>query len=336
MQGISDAASMPACRTSTRPKVAVLTRVLPETVLTAFAHRFDPLHLSAKALLAAEALTGIEVLVTDPGVGASADIIARLPDLKLIACYGVGIDAIDMVAARQRGVAVTNTPGLLTEDVADLALALMLASARDITMSDRYVREGNWTTPVAGVPLARSLKGKAVGILGLGNIGAAIAERASVFGMRISYHGPRSKPDTAYHYVADLTAMARDSDFLIVACRGGDDTRGLVDAEVLDALGPTGTLVNVSRGSVVEEGALVEALATGRLGFAALDVFADEPKLPDTLRAMPNVILTPHQGSATVETRLAMARLVLDNVTAFFEGRALPTPVAIQPTQSGR
>lgn len=339
---MNDVSTLATASGSTRElglKVAIITKVLAQPVLAALAGRFEPVMTSAADLQSGAPMTGVTVLVTDPGVGANAKVIASLPDLRLIAAYGVGVDAIDLAAAAERGIAVTNTPGLLTDDVADLALALMLASARDITASDRYVRGGNWTSLVAGVPLGRALTGKAVGIVGLGNIGAAIAKRAAAFNMRVSYHGPRSKPDLPYTYVGDLTEMAQDSDFLIVACRGGADTKGLVSGPVIDALGPTGTLVNVSRGSVVDEAALVDALASGRLGFAALDVFADEPNVPDALKTMPNVILTPHQGSATAEVRLAMAWRVLDNVTAFFEGRALPTPVIMQPaqqTQPGR
>jgi lactate dehydrogenase-like 2-hydroxyacid dehydrogenase len=183
---------------------------------------------------------------------------------------------------------------------------------------------------VPDVPLGRTLKGKTAGIVGLGRIGLAIASRAAAFRMRVLYHGPREKT-APYEFVPDLVEMARRTEFLIVACRGGPETRGLVSASVLAALGPTGTLVNVARGTVVDEPALVDALASGGLGFAALDVFANEPMVPQALRGLPNVVLMPHQGSATVETRLAMGQLVVDNLVAHFEGRSLLTPVVAHP-----
>ncbi|WP_205836979.1 2-hydroxyacid dehydrogenase [Neorhizobium sp. T25_27] len=306
-------------------RIVVLTAVLPASVVSTL-EGMGGRQMSLADVAAGGEMPGVQVLVTDPGVGANADILAKFPNLKLVACYGIGIDSIHMPTVKSRGIGICNTPGLLTEDVADLAMALMLASARDIVPQTQYVRDGRWTTIAAKVPLGRSLKNKAIGIVGLGNIGAAIAERAAAFRMRVSYHGPRRKP-VPYTYMPDLVAMAKESDFLVVASRGGDDTRKIVNRDVLEALGPQGTLVNVSRGSIVDEAALVEALRTGKLGFAALDVFANEPRVSEKLLWMPNVIMTPHQGSATAETRLAMALLLVENVNAFFKGTPLPTPV---------
>jgi len=312
-------------------RIAILTQVLPQTVAIDLADRLGAVSRSAGQLQNGAA-GDIEILVTDPGVGASAALIAELSNLKLIACYGVGVDAIDLAAARHRGITVTNTPGSLADDVADLAMALLLASARDIVLQDRFIREDGWTRLAAGVPLSRGLKSKTIGILGLGAIGSAIAERAAAFRMDVRYHGPSPKA-VPFAYEADLMHLVQLSDFLVVACRGGNDTRHLVNRSVLEALGPAGTLINISRGSVVDEEALVCALAQGKLGFAALDVFDREPHVSDALKTMQNVVLTPHQGSATGEARLAMAELLVANVDAFLSGRPCPTPVAnsVQP-----
>ncbi len=202
----------------------------------------------------------------------------------------------------------------------------MLASARQIVFADRYVRAGDWQRK-GPIPLGRSVGGKTLGIVGLGGIGRAIADRAAAFRMQILYHGPRRKPDAPYEYVADLVDLARRSDYLMVACKGGPDTRHLVSAAVIDALGPDGTLINVARGSVVDEPALVKALADGRLGHAALDVFESEPDPSPAVLALPNVIVQPHQGSATVETRTAIGALMIDNISAHFAGKPLLTPV---------
>ena len=197
----------------------------------------------------------------------------------------------------------------------------MLASARQILFADRYVRDGSWTTK-GPIPLGRSVGGKTLGIVGLGGIGRAIADRAAAFRMRMLYHGPRRKPDAPYEYVADLVEMARQSDYLMVACKGGPETHHLVSAAVIDALGPKGTLINVARGTVVDEPALIKALAEGRLGHAALDVFEHEPRVPPELLALPNVIVQPHQGSATVETRTAIGQLMIDNISRAFRRQA--------------
>jgi lactate dehydrogenase-like 2-hydroxyacid dehydrogenase len=264
-------------------------------------------------------------IATTGGAGANAALMDALPEAKIISCFAVGIDAVDLDAARARGVAVTNTPDVLTDDVADLAIALLLASSRLICKADRFVRAGKWLK--GPFEHSRKVGGKTVGVLGLGRIGSAIGRRAEAFNMRVIYHGPRSKAEVPYRYHPDLLEMATESDFLVVASPGGTATRHLVNAQILDALGPEGTLVNIARGSVVDEKALVAALREGRLGAAALDVFEDEPRVPEELFTMENVVLQPHAGSATHETRAAMGQLVVDNLKAHFTGKPLLTPV---------
>ncbi len=249
---------------------------------------------------------------------------AKLPRLELISHFGVGVDSVDVAAASARGIRVTNTPDVLTEDVADLAIALLLATVRRVCAGDRYVRAGKW--PQAGYPLTDTVQGKTLGIVGMGRIGRAIARRAVAFNLGIAYQGPNRKPELAWPYFADPVALAKEADFLVAACPGGDATRGLVSRAVLDALGPRGVFVNISRGSVVDEPALVAALREGRLGGAGLDVFAHEPRVPEALFAMDNVVLQPHVASATHPTRRAMGQLVVDNLAAYFAGRPLLTP----------
>lgn len=267
----------------------------------------------------------IRAVVTDGALGAGRTLLERYPNVEMVGVFGVGTDAIDLGYARERGIAVSNTPDVLTDDVADLALLLMMSVARRQITADRFVRDGNWGR--AGLPLASRFSGKKVGILGLGRVGRAVAERCEAFGCRIGHVTPSAR-DGSYLRYPSLIEMARDVDFLVVTAAGGAGTGGMVDAGVLEALGPEGALINVSRGSIVEESALVSALDSGRLGAAGLDVFADEPTVPAELLGMENVVLSPHRASATVETRQAMGRLLLDNLAAHFSGRALLTPVA--------
>lgn len=267
----------------------------------------------------------IRGLATEANRGAKRELLAMLPNLEIVSLFGVGLDLVDLAAARERNIPVTNTPGVVGREVADLAIGMMLASARQILFADRFVREGKWMQ--GPLPLGRSVHGKTLGIIGLGEIGRAIAERAVAFGMRVIYHGPRRKPDAPYAYVADPVALAMESDFLMVACKGGPQTRHLVSAEVIAALGPGGTLINVARGSVVDEAALIAALKSGALGFAALDVFENAPNINEGFLTMPNLILQPHQGSAARETREAMGLQVVENLRAHFEGRPLPSEV---------
>lgn len=251
----------------------------------------------------------------------------RLPALEIVASFGVGYDNVDVVAAAERGVTVTNTPGVLDEEVADLAVGLLLATLRRIPQADRYVREGKW--PAGHFPLSPTLRGRRIGILGLGAIGKAIAHRLDAFGVEIAYHGRSRQAEVSYAYHESPAALAEACDVLIAIVPGGADTRRLIDAEVLAALGPDGVLINVSRGSVVDEAALIAALEAKTILAAGLDVFASEPHVPDALRAMDNVVLLPHVGSATHVTRAAMGKLVVDNLVAWFEtGRAL-TPVEL-------
>jgi D-3-phosphoglycerate dehydrogenase len=276
--------------------------------------------------LAPELRARIRGIATEANRGADRALIAALPKLEVISLFGVGTDNVDLAAAREHNVPVTNTPDILTDEVADLAIGLMLASARQIIFADRYVRDGSWASK-GPIPLGRSVGGKTMGVIGLGGIGRAVADRGAAFRMRVIYSGPRRKLDAPYDYIADLVELARQSDYLMVACKGGPETRHLVSAAVIDALGANGTLVNVSRGSVVDERALIAALAAGRLGHAALDVFDSEPSPAPELLKLPNVIVQPHHGSATIETRTAIGQLMIDNLSAHFAGRPLLTPV---------
>jgi lactate dehydrogenase-like 2-hydroxyacid dehydrogenase len=304
--------------------VAAMMRRVMDTLASEFTvHRLW--EAADQAALLASIGPRIRGIATTGGRGAEAKLIAALPALEIIACYGVGVDAIDLAAARARGIVVTNTPDVLTDDVADLGVALLLAASRRICQGDRHVRSGAWLE--GDMALTRKFTGSKVGILGLGRIGQAIARRCAAFDCEIAWHGPHAKPDVPWRFVPSLVELATDSDFLVLSCPGGAATRNLVDRRVLDALGPQGILVNVSRGSVVDEAALVAALADGRLGGAALDVFVDEPRVPPALFAMDNVVLLPHVASATVETRGAMGDLVINNLRNHFAGRPVITPV---------
>jgi lactate dehydrogenase-like 2-hydroxyacid dehydrogenase len=266
-------------------------------------------------------------IATNGIAGTKGVALADLPKLEIVGVFGVGVDAVDLATAGSKGVHVTNTPDVLTEGVAELGMALLLDVARRLTRNDRYVRQGRW--PKEGdPPLASSLTGRKLGILGLGRIGQRVAEMASAFGMQIAYCGRSRRAGVDYPYYDDPAKLAADVDCLMVSCLGGPTTAGLVSREVIEALGPKGWLINISRGSVVDEDALVSALAGGRLGAAGLDVFAEEPHVPDALLGLDNVVLQPHQGSASEETRAAMGRLMLDNLAAHFAGRPLLTPVA--------
>ncbi|ARP80574.1 hydroxyacid dehydrogenase [Bordetella genomosp. 8] len=270
----------------------------------------------------------IRGIATSGRYGATRTMIESLPALEAIVSFGVGIDPIDMEAAREHDVVVTNTPGVLDDCVADTALALMLAVSRRICELDRFVRAGRWRSETP--PMGRKLGGRRCGILGLGNIGRQIARRAEAFGMDIAYHNRTPRRDVPAHfmYCEDIHALARASDVMVLAVPGGSGTQRVVDAGVLDALGPQGILVNVARGSVVDQDALVCALREGRLGGAGLDVFENEPEVPEALCAMDQVVLSPHIGSSTVETRQAMADLVMANLDGWFERRRPLTPVA--------
>ena len=268
----------------------------------------------------------VRAVVTNGIAGVKGDVIEALPKLEIIGVFGVGVDAVDLAAAKARGVRVTNTPDVLTTGVAELAMALLLDVARKLTRNDAYVRAGRW--PKEGdPPLANSVEGKRIGIVGLGRIGRAVARRAQAFDMEICYCGRNRRDDVPYAYYQDLVAMAREVDCLMITCIGGPTTAGLVSRAVIDALRPHAWLINVSRGSVVDEPALVAALTEGRIAGAGLDVFAKEPAVPEALLGLDSGGVQPHLGSATEETRGAMGKLVLDNLEAHFAGRPLARPV---------
>lgn len=267
----------------------------------------------------------IKGIATRSMVGADADLISQLPNLEIISIFGVGCDAVDLEAARRRGVIVTNTPDVLTEDTADYAIALLLALARRIAEGDRFVRAGRWTKG----PLANStrVRGRKLGIVGMGRIGAAAAQRARAFGLDIHWHGPRPKPDLPYVYHDAIGDLAEAVDFLLLTCPGGPATDGLINDAVLRKLGPRGFLINIARGSVIDEPAMIRALRDGAIAGAALDVFPNEPHVSPELLALENVILEPHIASTTVETRQAIGDLMFANLVAHFERRPLPSRV---------
>ncbi|WP_158742606.1 2-hydroxyacid dehydrogenase [Acidisphaera sp. L21] len=266
----------------------------------------------------------VDAVATGGGNGIPTALMVALPNLKIVAINGVGFDKVDLEAARAQGVRVTNTPDVLTDDVADLAVGLTIGIMRRLHHAHRFVTAGHWPTKDWG--LARKVSGKRFGILGMGRIGQAVARRLSGFDGTISYTDVAAK-DVPYHFVPDLVQLAAGSDVLVVCAAASTATRAIVNGPVLDALGPEGALVNIARGSIVDEVALVAALQSGALGAAALDVFVDEPNVPAALLGMENVLLTPHIASATTETRRAMGMLMLDNLSSFFAGRPLPTPV---------
>jgi hydroxypyruvate reductase len=264
-------------------------------------------------------------VITSMG-GADAALMDELPDLKLIACNGTGLDRIDLAEARRRGVVVRNTPDEVTDDTADFAIGLIYAACRRIAEADRFVRAGRWGAE--RMPPSRRVVGRRVGVVGLGKIGAKIAERASGAGMVVSYTGPREKPGLPYAYVADLKALARDVDVLVLSCPGGEATRRIVDAAVLAALGAEGVLVNVSRGEVVDEEALIAALTDGTIAGAGLDVFENEPRLDARFLALDNAVLSPHHAAITPQTRHDIARTLTEAVSDFLAGRPVPDAAA--------
>jgi hydroxypyruvate reductase len=308
-----------------RPELLLIQPMLPEieqrldeayTVHRMSNEEFDPSRAQNVRAVVTGGATGIRPAVFD-----------ALPNLQIIAINGVGTDAVDLQRARERGVRVTTTPDVLTEDVADLAFGLMLSVARKICVGDKFVKEGHWAQRRPGPPLAQRVYGRRLGIVGLGRIGAAVARRAMGFDMQVAYTSRRARDDVPYRYEPSLLRLAADSDFLVLTMVGGTQTQALVGQGVIEALGAKGILVNVSRGSVVDESALVAALLEGRLGGAGLDVFVDEPHVPEALLMMPNVVVQPHVASATMQARLAMGELVLGNLAAHFAQRPLLSAV---------
>jgi lactate dehydrogenase-like 2-hydroxyacid dehydrogenase len=252
-------------------------------------------------------------------------LLAQLPQAKVVSVFGVGYDGVDLDAAIEFGIPVTHTPDVLTDDVADLAMGLVLSVGRAIPQADQFVRAGRW--PSGPIALARKVSGARIGIVGLGRIGKAIAQRAKAFGMSIAYTARSAKPDSGFTFFPSTVELAAHVDFLVAITPGGAGTRHLINAQVLQALGPRGFLINVARGSVVDESALIEALQQGTIAGAGLDVFAQEPHVPEALWSLSNVVLTPHMASATTETRQAMADLAFANMQAGISGQPLRTPV---------
>ncbi len=312
------------------PAILVLGRPSSPASLDELEQAFTCLHAWKIAPDQREAFIGsvagqVRGVFTTGLVGIAAAQLALLPLLEIIAVHGTGVDKVATAAAAARGIAVTHTPGVLTDDVADLAVALLLASARQLPALERHVRSGAWESGVALAP-GRSIRGKVAGIYGFGAIGQAVAHRLAASGMVIRHFQRSQVAHAGVTRSASLLALAQESDYLVVCVPGGPATEHAINREVLAALGPQGTLVNIARGSVVDQAALIEALASRTLGAAALDVYDDEPRVPAALRESEHVVLSPHAGSLTVETRYAMGQLAIANLVAHFAGRPLPTP----------
>ncbi|MFV0281623.1 MAG: 2-hydroxyacid dehydrogenase [Rhodoblastus sp.] len=283
----------------------------------------------------AEIAPRVRAIVTGGGhARLDSAIMEQFPRLEIVVSFGVGYDHVDAAWAGKKGIVVTNTPDVLNDEVADTAIGLMLCAVRQLPQADRYVREGRWSK--APFPLTASLRGRTLGVLGLGRIGRTIAERAAAFGLKVVYHGRRPQADAPYAYFPTLTGMAEACDILVAITPGGPDTRHIVNAQVLEALGPNGVFINVARGSVCDQEALVAALRDRKILTAGLDVYADEPNVPAELVEMEHVVLLPHVGSGTKYTRDAMGRLVVDNLGSFIGGRGPLTPVAETPWPATR
>ena len=289
-------------------------------------HRYDLAGPVEQVQMLEKVALKVRAVVTTHGGGFTTDMLEQLPGLEIVASSSVGLETLCVEACHARNVAVTNTPDVLTDDVADMALMLLLATVRRLQPASRWITSGQWRTSDM-FPLNTSVSGKKVGIVGLGRIGKAIAQRAEAFGMQVSYYGRSPKAESPYAYNNDLVALAEEVDILIPAIPGGVQTEQLISKAVLKALGSKGYFINISRGSVVDEQALVALLAAGELAGAGLDVFVNEPCVPSALLALDNVVLQPHCASGTVETRGEMAQLVVDNLAAHFAGNKLLTPV---------
>lgn len=285
----------------------------------------DYVKAADKPTMVAEIAPVVRALVTSARIGATKAFIDSFPNLEMISCVGTGYGSIDVAAAKARGIPVGYTPGVLDDEVADYGIALMLAVARRIVEGDRFARAGRWKQGL--LAFGTKVGGKRLGIVGLGAIGRLVAKRALAFDMQIAYFGPRRKDDVPYEYFDDVAKLAASVDYLMLTCPGGKATANLIDARVLAALGPAGFLINIARGSVVDEPALIAALTEKLIAGAALDVYVDEPNIPEALFALDNVVLSPHQASASNETRRAMADLAVANLEAFFAGKPLVKPV---------
>ncbi|WP_323101690.1 2-hydroxyacid dehydrogenase [Klebsiella variicola] len=300
---------------------------LPDALTAELARRYHLVELTALTDADFRALAGtFTMLITNGEATVTRELIASLPALELIAVFGVGYDGVDVQAAAEHQVRVSHTPGVLTDDVADLALGLMLATSRQIVAAHKFIEAGEWAA--GGFPWTQKVSGSRVGIVGMGRIGQAIARRCEGFAMQIAYHDRKRLPALNYAWREDLLTLAEESDFLVICTPGTAANQGLINQPVLAALGEKGILINISRGSVIDEPALVAALESGIIAGAGLDVFSHEPAVPAGLLQRSNVVVTPHMASATWSTRAAMAQLVLDNVACWAEKKALVTPVA--------
>lgn len=309
-----------------RPAVLLTGPVMEEVVERQLASRFSLVPIEQ---LADTNVSTVRAIATRGKLRVDGALMESLPNLEIVSNFGVGYDTVDAAAAAKRGVVVTNTPDVLNEEVADLTLGLLLATVREIPQADRFVRAGAWLK--GAYPLGPTLRDRTVGILGMGRIGKAIARRLDAFSVPVVYHTRRPQQDVAYRHYPSLLEMARDVDVLIVIVPGGPATRHLVNAEVLAALGPNGILINVARGTVVDEEALLAALDARSILAAGLDVFEEEPAVPPAFFGLDNVVLLPHVGSATHYTRAAMGQLVVDNIFSWFDGKGPLTPVAETP-----
>ncbi|MGZ5177863.1 MAG: 2-hydroxyacid dehydrogenase [Burkholderiales bacterium] len=311
----------------TKTEILVLTRIYAPT-LAALEQEYTVHKLWAAAdpnALLQKIAPNIRGVVTTSLTGFRHEQFAALPNLEILACFGIGHGAIDLSAARDHGVTVTNTPDSIAESVADLGAGLIIAVMRRICETDRFVRAGNWRKSLP--PLGRELTGKTCGIVGLGKIGLCIAKRVQAFGMSVCYYGPREKNGVGYPYYADVEALAKHSDCLVVTCPLTDQTRNLVDVRILRALGSNGYLINVARGPIVDEEALITALTTGEIAGAGLDVFWNEPDVPSELIEMKQVVMVPHIGSSTQEIREQRGAHLLANLRAHFSGNPVPNPL---------
>ena len=315
------------------PVDVLLTGPMMPVVVESLASRFTLHRLweaADRGALLSEIGPRIRGIATSGGHGpVGADLIDRLPKLEIIANFGVGYDNVDASHAAKRSVIVTNTPDVLNEEVADTAVGLLLATIRQFPQADRYLREGRWLEKP--FPLTATLRNRKAGIVGLGRIGKAVAKRLAAFDVEIAYHGRHRQDGVPYPYYPTVTALAEAVDILIVITPGGSSTRHLINAEILRALGPNGVLINVARGSVVDEQALIDALRAKTILSAGLDVFENEPQVPRELIEMEHVVLLPHVGSASIHTRNAMGQLVVDNLVSWFEGKGPLTPVGETP-----
>ncbi len=315
-----------------RPEILMPGRLLDSVERTLDAHfTVHRLYLRGEPAAALAALAPhVRAIAAGGGASVDAAMIDALPHLEIVANFGVGYDNVDAKYAATKGIIVTNTPDVLTEEVADTALGLLLMTVREFSAAERHLRAGLW--PAGSYPLTKgTLRDRTVGIVGLGRIGKAIARRLEAFGVPVVYHNRRPQDDVSYRYYDDLIAMARDVDTLISVLPGGASTDKLIGRPVFDALGPRGIIINIGRGTVVDEAALIEALAENRIQAAGLDVFEKEPQVPAALMALDNAVLLPHVGSASVHTRDAMGQRVVDNLVAWSEGKPPISPVGETP-----